>query len=165
LSDKIQKNIARAYAEESKGADRIAAFVLQAEKEGYPHLARLFRAVSNAKSVHSRRFRILLRGKIGETRENLEEAVRGEIRAVEEAYPAMVEEAREGTKAVKKAFIQSRETDNEHALLLKQAMDAVKVDQEHTYYVCRICGHIHLDEIPENCPICNAVPGRFERVV
>ena len=65
MSKTIEKNIARAFADESKASDRAAAFVLKAEQEGYSELARLFKAVADAKSIHARRFRYIMRGKIG----------------------------------------------------------------------------------------------------
>ena len=165
MSERIKKNIAHAFAEESKGADRNAAFVLKSEQEGYPHLARLFRAVAGAKSVHSRRFRLLLRGKIGSTEENLKEAFQDEIDAVEKDYPPMVEDARAASKAVKKAFIQSRKTDAEFSSLFQEALKNMENETDREYYVCQICGHIHIGFVPQNCPICRAVPGRFKKVV
>ena len=56
MSNQLENNLAHAFAEESKGAVRNKAYVLKAEKDGYPELARLFKAVSNAKSIHARRF-------------------------------------------------------------------------------------------------------------
>jgi rubrerythrin len=164
MTDDIRKNIARAYVEESTGADRNAAFVLKALQEGHPNLARLFRAVADGKAVHTRRFRLLLRGKIGESAENLKDALKRERDAVERGYPAMVETAMAGTKAVKKAFLQSRKTDDEYSGLFKKAMENSDAGEDCVYYVCQICGHIHRDVIPDNCPICKAVPGRFKKV-
>ncbi|MFH1491451.1 MAG: ferritin family protein [Pseudomonadota bacterium] len=164
MQGRIEKNIVQAFGSETEGADRSAAFVLKAEQEGYPHLAGLFKAVSDAKSVHARRFRLLLRGKIGSTLENLEEALQRELKSVETEYPLMVEEARAGSKAVKKAFIQSRKTDAEVADLLKEALEGGKTGDDLVYYVCQICGHIHKDVVPDHCPVCRAVPGRFNKV-
>jgi rubrerythrin len=161
----IEKNIVKAFAEESKGADRSAAFVLKAEQEGFPYLARLFKAVSDAKSVHARRFRLILRGKIGSTLENVEESLQRELKSVEKYYPRMVEDARAGSKAVKKAFIQSRKTDAEYADLFREALDGWNTGEDREYYVCQICGHIHRDVVPDHCPVCRAVPGRFKKVL
>ena len=36
MSEKIEKNIAKAFAEESKASAQNAAFALKAEQEGYP---------------------------------------------------------------------------------------------------------------------------------
>ena len=163
MSDKIERNLASAFAEQSKAAVRNAAFALKAEQEGYPQLAKLFRAVADADSVHARRFLLLMRGKIGTTEENLKAALRSEADAHREHYPAMVKDAREASKAVKKAFSQSMKTDGEHAELYSKAMTDMLAEKKAEYYVCQICGHIE-HFVPENCPICGAVSGRFKRV-
>ena len=164
MAEEIKNNMARAFGEESKAAARNAAFALKAEQEGFPELANLFRAVADAEAIHARRFLLIMRGKIGDTRENLEAALHNEAHAVEEAYPPMVEKARQGSTAVKKAFIQSMKTDGEHADLYRDAMKDMLRGRGVTYYVCQICGHIHLDAVPEHCPVCKAVPTRFKRV-
>ena len=71
MSQKTEKNLAYAFSAESKAAARNYVFAKKAEAEGYTQAARLFRAVSDAESVHSRKFLMLMRGKIGSTEENL----------------------------------------------------------------------------------------------
>lgn len=164
MSDEIRKNLARAFAEESKSAVRDAAFALKAERDGFSELAGLFRAIADAESVHARRFLLLMRGKIGETRENLEAALKNEAYAAETAYPPMVEDAKGASKAIKKAFGQSMKTDGEHAELYRDAVQDMLKGREREYYVCQICGHIQLGSVPDNCPVCKAVQGRFKRV-
>jgi rubrerythrin len=164
MSKRILENIARAFAEEAKAQEQHAAFALKAEQEGFARAATLFRAVAEAKAIHARRFGLLLRGKIGTTRENLEQALEKERHARKAFYPDMVDDARAGSKAVKKAFIQSMHTDGEYAALLEGAMQDLPADRDVVYYVCRICGHIHEGFVPQNCPVCKAVPGRFKEV-
>ena len=165
MSDRVASNLANAFASESKAAVRNAAFALKAEQEGHPKLARLFRAVANADSIHARRFLLLMRGKIGTTEENLKAALQGEADANKEYYPEMVKDARESSKAVRKAFAQSMETDGQHADLFERALEGMLEESEPNYYVCQICGHISEGFVPENCPVCHAVSGRFKKVV
>jgi rubrerythrin len=164
MTERIEENLAEAFAAESKAAARNEAFALKAESEGYPELAHLFRAVANSESVHARRFLNLMRGKIGTTEANLQAAYENEIRAKDEKYPAMVQDAKEASKARKKAFVQSMHTDGEHAEFLKLAMEDKLAGRQTDYYVCQICGHISENSIPDNCPICKAVPTRFKKV-
>lgn len=164
MSEEIKKNLARAFAEESKSSVRDAAFALKAERDGFSELAGLFRAIADAESVHARRFLLLMRGKIGDTKENLDAALHNEAYAAETAYPPMAEDAKKGSKAVKKAFIQSMKTDGEHADLYRDALKDMLKGRESEYYVCQICGHIHIGSVPDNCPVCKAVQGRFKRV-
>ena len=165
MSERVAKNFASAFASESKAAVRNAAFALKADQEGHAQLARLFRAVADADSIHARRFLLLMRGKISGSEENLKIALQNEAKAKEEYYPKMVKDARESSKAVKKAFAQSMETDGQHAHLFERAMEDMFVNNETDYYVCQICGHISEGFVPENCPVCHAVSGRFKRVV
>jgi rubrerythrin len=85
--------------------------------------------------------------------------------AKEAYYIPIVEAAKGAGKAVKKAFIHSMHTDGENAEIYKAAMEDMLAGSDRVYYVCQICGHIHLGEIPENCPVCHAVRGRFKEVV
>jgi rubrerythrin len=105
VPEKTQKNLAYAFAAESKASIRNAAFARKADMEGFPQIARLFRAVSDAESVHARRYLLLMRGKIGSTEENLEAAFRNEIKANVEEYPTLIKNAsNEGEKGVLRAF-------------------------------------------------------------
>ena len=164
MPDKIDQNLAFAFAEESRTAARDAVFSLKAEEEGFRQLARLFRAMANAGLVHRQRFLLLMRGKISATEENLKEAFQNKNRVVEECYPGMIEDASEASKAVKKAFLQSRKTDAEHAEFYRKAMENMFSKDYMEYYVCQICGHIHEDFAPENCPVCQAVVSRFKKI-
>jgi len=165
MSERVAKNLASSFASESKAAVRNAAFALKADQEGYPQLARLFRAVADADSVHARRFLLLMRGKISTTEENIKTALQSEKKANEESYPEMVKDALGSSKAVKKAFTQSMKTDGQHAGLFERAMEDMLANNQSDYYVCHICGHISVGFLPENCPVCHAVSGRFKKVV
>jgi rubrerythrin len=165
MTEKTEKNLAYAFAAESKAAARNAAFAQKAEHDGYPQIARLFRAISEAESVHARHYLMLMRGKIGSTEENLETAFNNEIKANAEEYPKLIAEAsEEGMKAVEKAFSLSRDVESRHAELYKKAMAAMAGDRETVYYVCQVCGYVSEDKPPDKCPICGAVTGKFKRM-
>ena len=166
MPEKTEKNLAYAFAAESKAVARNAAFSKKAEMEGYAQIARLFRAVSDAESVHARRYLLLMRGKIGSTEENLETAFQNEIKANVEEYPKLIKDiSGEGKERVLKAFSQSRDVENRHAELYKKAMNHMLSDRDTDYYVCQVCGYISEDEASERCPICGAVKGKFLLVV
>ena len=165
MPDKTEKNLAYAFAAESKASVRNEAFAKKAESEGYSQIARLFRAVSNAESVHARRCLLLMRGKIGSTEENLERAFQNEIKANVDEYPKLIKDASdEGQKAAQNVFSNSRDVENRHAELYKKAMNDMLSDRSTEYYVCQVCGYISEDEAPEKCPVCGAVTGKFTLV-
>ncbi len=165
MTAKTEKNLAYAFAAESKASARNEAFALKAAMEGYPQIARLFRAVSDAESVHARRYLLLMRGKIGSTDENLETAFQKEIKANVEEYPKLIKDAAaEDHKAALKAFSQSRDVESLHAQLYKKAINDMVADRETDYYVCQVCGYVNEDDAPDKCPICGAVKEKFKQV-
>jgi rubrerythrin len=164
VSDSVKENLGKAFAAESKASVRNTAFALKAQSEGHSALASLFRAIAESDSVHARRFLLLMRGKIGTTKENLQSALKSELDASESHYPAMVQEAKDASLSIRKAFIQSMKTDSEHAGLLKASMGKPSQEIGTEYYVCQICGHISVGTLPENCPICHAVQNKFKKV-
>ncbi|MBC8419826.1 MAG: rubrerythrin family protein [Desulfobacterales bacterium] len=165
MAEKTERNLAYAFAAESKAAIRNEAFAKKADSEGYPQIARLFRAVSDAESVHARRYLLLMRGKIGTTEENIETAFQNEIKANVEEYPRLIKDASdEGKENVSKAFTLSRDVETRHAELYKKAMNDMLADRETEYYVCQVCGYVNEDKAPDNCPVCGAVKGKFKLV-
>jgi len=165
MSDNTEKNLAYAFAAESKASARNATFARKADMEGYSQIARLFRAVSDAESIHAHRYLLLMRGKIGSTEENLETAFQNEIKANVEEYPKLIKDASaEDNKSVLKAFSQARDVESLHAELYKKALNDMVSERETEYYVCQVCGYISEDEAPEKCPICGAVKYKFKSV-
>jgi rubrerythrin len=165
MPEKTEKNLAYAFAAESKAYVRNEAFAKKAEMDGYLQIAHLFRAISDAESVHARRYLLLMRGKIGSTEENLETAFQNEIKANVEEYPKLIKDAsNEGKESVLEAFSQSRDVENGHAELYKKAMNDMLAERDTRYYVCQVCGYVSEDEAPDNCPVCRAVKGKFKLV-
>lgn len=165
MSDNTERNLAYAFAAESKASARNQAFALKAEQEGYPQIARLFRAVSDAESVHARRYLALMRGKIGTTEQNLQAAFQHEIKANVEEYAALIRQANEEeAKAPLTAFSQSRDVEAMHAQMYKRALNGMLEDRNPAYYVCQVCGYVAEDDPPEKCPVCSAVRKKFKLV-
>ena len=165
MPGKTEKNLAYAFAAESKASIRNEAFAMKADMEDYSQIARLFRAVSEAESVHARKYLLLMRGKVGSTEENLERAFQNEIKANVEEYPILIKDAAsEEEKGALKAFSQARDVESRHAELYKKAMSDILANRETEYHVCQVCGYISEDKVPEKCPICGAIPEKFKRV-
>jgi len=165
MSEKTEKNLAYAFAAESKAAIRNDAFAKKADMEGYTQIARLFRAVSDAESVHARKYLLLMRGKVGTTEENLDTAFHNEIKANVEEYPKLIKDASdEGHKGALQSFSHARDVESGHAGLYRKAMSDMLAERETKYYVCQVCGYINEDLAPENCPVCGAVKSKFKLV-
>ena len=165
MTNKIQEHIARCFAEASRAASRFEAFAMLADKDGRGGLGRLFRTLGRAEKVRAGRFGHLMRGKIGPTDANLQEA-RDTARQGIETYEAMIRDvkAAETSGAVRKGFIQSKRAREEVVALAGRALEGDDPAENLDYFVCGICGHVHPTDIPDRCPVCGAVPGRFRRV-
>ena len=91
-------NLAEAFAGESQANRKYLAFAKQAEVDGYPQVARLFRAAAHAETIHAHAH-LRAMGGIKKTAENLEEAIAGEGFEFQKMYPPYLEEAkREGDR-------------------------------------------------------------------
>ena len=150
-----------AYAGEAKAALRLKVFAGKAREEGYPQLAKLFEVVAFSEEIHGARALKALR-KIGTTEENLAESFASEQGVAEVAYSSFVREAEaEGNRAAALHFSQSRDVEEGHAKLYKEAMNHLLAERETTYHVCLICGYIADGPAPEVCPVCGAAQGKF----
>lgn len=165
MADKTEQNLAQAFAAESRAAARNTAFAQKADHDGQPQIGRLFRALADSESIQARRYLMLLRGKIGSTPDNLEAAFRQLFKSYEEEYPRMIREAEEeGQKTAESSFNQSREVETTLMTLLKKGRNNELSDVDLDYYVCQICGFISKTQVPEKCPVCGAIPGKFKPV-
>jgi rubrerythrin len=151
----------RAYAGEAKAALRLKVFARKAREEGYPQLAKLFEVVAFSEEIHGARALLALR-KVGTTEENLAESFQSEQGVAEVAYGSFVREAEaEGNRAAAIHFSQSRDVEEGHAKLYKEAMNHLLTERETTYHVCLVCGYIADGLLPEVCPVCGAPQAKF----
>ena len=161
---KTDQNLKDAFAGESQANRKYLAFATQAEKEGYNQAAKLFRAAAEAETVHAHAHLRAL-GAVGDTSENLKEAIAGETHEFKEMYPQMIEAAREeGNKAAERSFSYANEVEEVHAVLYKKALENLGNLQEVDYYVCSVCGYTCESEPPEICPVCKSKSKAFFRV-
>ena len=159
-----QKNLATAFAGESQANRKYLAFAKQAEKDGFPNIARMFRAIAEAETVHAHAH-LRAMGLIKKTLENLESAKSGEHYEILEMYPPMIETAKkEDHKQGERTTSFALEAEKGHEVLYDNAIKAVKegkdIDKK-DYYVCPVCGFTMEGDPPDNCPICKAKKDLF----
>lgn len=161
---KTEKNLLEAFAGESQANRKYLAFALQADKEGYPQVARLFRAAAEAETVHAHAHLKALGG-VRTTVENLKEAVSGEIHEFKEMYPDMIKESEEEVnKPAERSFRYANEVEKVHADLYQKALDNLDARQVDYYSVCGVCGYTVENDPPDTCPVCGAKPQAFKKV-
>ena len=161
---KTEENLLSAFAGESQANRRYLAFAKQAEKDGYPQVAKLFRAAAEAETVHAHAHLRALGG-VKSTAENLKEAISGETHEFKKMYPHMIEDAKEeGNKAAERGLTYANEVEKVHASLYQKALDRLGTLKEADYYVCSVCGNTCEKEPPERCPVCSAKSTAFFKV-
>lgn len=152
----------QAYAGEAKAALRLKVYAEKAEEEGYPQIAKLFRVIAYSEEIHGARALKVLR-EIKTTEENLAESFESERRVAEVAYGEFVKQAEaEGNQAAVLHFSQSKDVEETHAKLYKEAMNHMLEERETTYYVCRVCGYVADGILPDMCPVCGAKRDQFK---
>lgn len=162
-----QENLQAAFAGESQANRRYLAFAEKAEAEGYPQIAKLFRAAAAAETVHAHAHLRAMKGVRG-TAENLQAAVEGEAYEYREMYPAFLEEARaEAHKAATQSFKNALAVEEIHHTLYQEAADLLAGGDDlppATIWVCDVCGNTVRGDAPDRCPVCGAPRERFREV-
>ena len=153
-----QDNLQEAFSGESQANRRYLAFAQQAERDGFPQAARLFRSAAEAETIHAiAHLRVM--GGIGGTSENLKTAVEGEEYEFKEMYPNFLTQARdEGLKPAEFSFKNALAVEEVHYDLFSRAVKAVKEGKdipEVSIYVCPVCGNTVEGDVPDICPVCH----------
>jgi rubrerythrin len=160
-----EKDLMEAFAGESQANRKYLAFAAQADKEGFPQVAKLFRAAAEAETVHAHAHLRALGG-VRTTAENLKEAMAGEIHEFKEMYPPMIEHAKaDGHKAAERSFTFANAVEAIHAKLYKEAAEKMENLPETDYHVCSVCGYTCEGDAPDSCPVCKATKKAFFKVV
>ena len=163
---KTTDNLKTAFAGESQANRRYLAYAKKAEEEGHAQIAKLFRAVAAAETVHAHNHLRIL-GEIKTTAENLQSAKGGEDYEVDAMYPPFIQDAEaEGEKRAMNSFKWAWEVEQEHSVYYQEAIEALlagKTISDEDYYICPVCGHTHRGTPPEKCPVCGTPGKRFER--
>lgn len=161
MDERIRDALHQAFTGEAKAHLRLKVFAEKAESEGFPQLAKLFRVIAYSEELHGKRALRLLK-EIRSTEQNLAESFESETRVAGVAYDSFIRIAEEaGDRAASLYFSQSRDAEEVHAKLYKEAMDHVLEERETIYYVCDVCGYVSDGVLPEVCPICGAQKDRF----
>ncbi len=164
---KTRDNLKDAFAGESQANRKYLAYGERAAKDGHSQVAKLFRAVAAAETVHAHAHLKAMGGVAG-TLENLEDARAGEAFEVEEMYPPMLAAAtEEGETQAERSISNALEVEKTHHRLFGEAIEAVKAGAdlpEASIHVCPICGHTVIGGVPDQCPMCMAKGASFSEI-
>ncbi|MGC8961868.1 MAG: rubrerythrin family protein [Candidatus Bathyarchaeia archaeon] len=161
-----RSNLETAFSGESQAHMRYLIFSKKADEEGFPNVAKLFKAIAFAEQVHATNHYKAL-GSVNSTRDNLQAAIDGETYEVEEMYPVFNEVARfQGEKEGERTTGWALEAEKIHAGMYQKARQAVAEGrdiEDVEIQICSVCGYTVEGEAPNRCPICGATKDRFIR--
>ena len=161
MEQEIRDALEQAYTGEAKAALRLKVFADVAEKEGYPQIAKLFRVISFSEEVHGARALRVLR-ETRSTEENLQSSFESEETVARVAYEEFLRKATDrGEKGAAVHFSQSRDVEEGHAKLYKNALTDMMSERETTYHVCTVCGYVSDGDLPDDCPVCGVTKEKF----
>jgi len=161
---KTSMNLQNAFAGESQANRKYLAYAKKAEQEGYKQVAKLFKAVAEAETIHAHNH-LRQMGGIKSTKENIEAALNGEIFEYQKMYPQMIDEAlTEGDKDAVRTFTYANEVEKVHAALYKKALADPGKGADVNYYVCSVCGHTVENEPPDECPVCKSKKQAYKKI-
>jgi len=161
------ENLDTAFAGESQANRKYLFFAEKADKEGHPQVARLFRAAAESETVHARNH-LKSMGGIGSTKDNLQEAAKGELYEFTQMYPDFIEQAKtENNQGAETSFDWANKVEKIHHRLYQKALEDLEAGKEikdEPYFICQGCGYTVAGEAPEKCPVCGAPRSMFKRV-
>ena len=132
---KTHENLKRAFASEGQANRRYVYFARQADVEGYPEIAGLFRDTAEGETGHAAGHLDWLKSigdpvtglPIGTTVKNLQAAIAGETQEHKELYPVMAEIAREeGFSEIAEWFETLARAEQHHAARFTQGLKSIK---------------------------------------
>jgi rubrerythrin len=158
-------NLKTAFAGESQANRKYLAYAMKADKEGYPQIARLFRAAADAETIHALGH-LQNMGGVGSTLDNLKDAVAGETYEFSQMYPPMVEQAEKEGHRGKNMLKWAAAVEKVHADLYNQALEALQAGKDLStmeIYLCPVCGHLEVGSAPDKCPVCGLAGAKFQK--
>lgn len=167
MSDQSTKNLQEAFSGESQANRRYLAFAEKAEADGYPNIARLFRAAAESETVHAINH-LKAMGGIKSTLENAKEAWQGEKDEFTGMYPMFMDQAkRDSNNDALKSFFWANEAEIAHGEFYERAVNSLENEKDlelKELYVCSVCGFTVEDTPPEKCPTCGQPREKFELI-
>ena len=177
-ADLTVNNLKEALTGETTASAKYLAFSKKAKEEGYNKIALLFEAASKAEGIHANNHRAVLEQlnvKVGKiepkfevksTKENLEDAIKGESYEVANMYPGFIKNAQDGNVNLALiSFNYAYQTEKKHKAMYQNALEKLNNKQENTlsslYMVCTTCGNTYDGEAPKRCGISMTPRERF----
>ena len=185
--NKTTENLRKALSGEVQACVRYLGFARKADEEGYPAVARLFRAAAMSEKTHAQSHQCVLQaeeqviedlkseekrtraidqlnnaGAIKGTVENLQTAIDGETFEFKTMYPHMIQDAvAEKQLNARRSLEYAMSIEMVHAKLFNTAMGNPEKDDVKSYFICPMCGYTVASGAPTKCPYCGVDKKEF----
>ena len=178
VKSQTTENLKAALIGETTASAKYAAYAKKAEDEGYKNIALLFKAASKSESIHAGNHRAALEQlnvktdkiepnyEVKTTKENLQDAIKGESYEVATMYPDFIKKANEEKVNIAMLSLNyAYQTEKEHKVMYQNALEKLNAGKEDTmaskYMVCSTCGNTYDGEAPARCGISMTPKDRF----
>ena len=178
--NKTLENLMAAYNGESNANAKYLAYAEKADEEGYAKVASLFRAAASAEKIHLTNHARVIESLGGtpqadiklpavkSTKENLEDAIKGESYERSTMYPEFISQAKQDdNSAAVQTFTFALAAEAEHAKLYTTAATELASwkSPQTDFYVCPVCGYT-VEGKPSfaACPVCRTPAALYKAV-
>ena len=166
---KTERNLSDAFAGEAKAYTKYKLYADRAGSDGMPNAKRLFEDTADNEKEHAELWLGYLDG-IGDTKDNLQDAIDGEDHEDRVMYPEMARTADdEGFGEIADKFRLAAQTEGHHRDTYKQLLDSMNngteySGDENTNWKCTNCGFESRGNEPAaRCQLCSYPREYFTR--
>ena len=163
-----EKNLREAFAGESMARNKYTYFASKAKKDGFEQISEFFTQSAENEKEHAKIWFKLLGG-IGDTKDNLGAAAKGENEEWTDMYARFAKTAKaEGFTDIAALFEKVGAIEKHHEERFKALLNNIKANKAfaratNVEWICRNCGHVHTGKTaPESCPTCAHPQSYFE---
>ncbi len=164
------QNMKDAFKGETTAHAKYAAYSKKAVEEGFPEIAMLFKAASEAELIHANNHKVVL-DRMGEktpevtpeftvnsTKENLKDAIEGESYEFNTMYPNFIKDAHAaGNYMAQISLTYAYKVEQKHRDFYIKALKALEDGNVKSlpslYYLCPTCGNTYATTAPARCEI------------
>lgn len=176
------KNLLDAFKGETTASAKYLAYSKKAEEEGFHEIALLFATASKSEKIHANNHKAVLEEggqvvaditpefTVKTTKENLQDAIKGESYEISTMYPEFLTAANKaGNQLAQVSFNYAYKTEQKHKVFYEKALAALESNSVKTlptvYYICPTCGNTYDTTAPKRCGISMTSSEKFIKIV
>jgi len=178
---KTIENMKTAFKDEVTATAKYAAYSKKAAEEGFPPVALLYKAVSNAENIQANNHKEVLQEAsaaipiiipsfvVKTTKENLHNDIDNEANEARSVYPSYLKVAEEANNQLAHtSILYAMETEKKHKIFFEKALGDINSNTLKTmpslYFVCPICGNTYEATAPKRCDFSFTSSDKFIKI-